>query len=324
MPKVFLAILVLLLSLPFAVFAQTITTFDVPGAQVTAPVSITPTGTVVGSYKMGNTTHAFVRYSDGSIITLDPPGTITSSFALAGNAAGQIMGGYVDSNSVEHGFLWSPDGTYTIIDVGSGSTHLTGMNAAGDICGWTFITAFLRKADGTLTTFTFGNPGSVATPTAINASDQITGNYLGTNNDIIAFVRNPDGTSSTFQVGSGGTLTVPQSINSAGLITGYDYGARSIAHGFLRTPDGKITSFGLGLRFQSTFSYAVNGTGTVAGFYRTSGGESHGFLRPASGPFMLFDVPGAAGTIIYDITDTGILVGQYHDPLGVHGFIATK
>ena len=53
----------------------------------------------------------------GRVTTLDPPGTITSSFALAVNAAGQVMGGYVDSNSIEHGFLWSPDGTYTITTV---------------------------------------------------------------------------------------------------------------------------------------------------------------------------------------------------------------
>ena len=309
----------LLASLTLPVFSQSITTFDVPGAQITTPVSITPGGVIVGSYEIGNTTHAFVRYPDGSTVTLDPPGVVTRSSAAAVNAAGQVMGGYGDSSFLEHGFLWNTDGDYTIIDVGTGGTFLADMNPVGDICGSTGAgEGFLRRADGTVTTFSLG----VSTSTiAINSSDQIIGSYFASNGtDQYAFVRDADGTVSSFRIGMGGTF--PHSINSAGVITGNYVGKDRFLHGFLRQPDGMIVSFTR--HASSTFANALNASGTVAGYYSAPSGKAHGFVRTPNSALITIDVPEALGTTIADITDAGVVIGQYYDSAGDHGFIATK
>src|SRR5262249_41976006 len=64
--------------------------------------------------------------------TIDPPGS-ESSGAKAINSRGQIIGNYVDSIGLEHGFLDS-NGVYTTIDnPGSTETVLVGINSKGQI-----------------------------------------------------------------------------------------------------------------------------------------------------------------------------------------------
>src|SRR4029450_12575846 len=81
------ATILIALAMSIAVSAQTITTFDAPGAgtgplQGTYATNIDPSGTIMGFSRDANDVrHGFVRSQDGSFTIFDAPG--------AGTGAGQ-------------------------------------------------------------------------------------------------------------------------------------------------------------------------------------------------------------------------------------------
>ena len=100
--------------------AQTIFTFDAPGAgtgagQGTFADSINPKGEIAGfSRDSASVRHGYVRSAKGDFTTFDAPGAgnATDSFqgtqATANNPSGKITGSYVDSGNLQHGFLRTP------------------------------------------------------------------------------------------------------------------------------------------------------------------------------------------------------------------------
>jgi len=116
-------------------FAQTITTFDVPGATYTFPGAINPAGQITGEYVDANYAgHGFLRKTDGTFTTFDPTGSIYA-IPRAINPAGQITGSYVENYAVR-GFLRNTDGTFTTFGVPFTTTYPTAINPAGEITGW--------------------------------------------------------------------------------------------------------------------------------------------------------------------------------------------
>lgn len=128
-----------------------ITEFDVSGAGTgghrgTIPLSIN-NGVIAGTYVTGtpSTTsvyHGFVRATDGTITSFDPPGAGTGDVqgtqSAAINSAGAITGTYLDSDKARHGYLRSAGGTFTApIDDpdGAGGTVPFAIDTAGDITG---------------------------------------------------------------------------------------------------------------------------------------------------------------------------------------------
>src|SRR4051812_41475098 len=80
--------------LSIASYAQTITSFDVPGGLNTQPIAISSLGQITGSYQLPDTTRirGFLRESTGRIVTFDVAGMNTYPAAI--NAWGQITGIY--------------------------------------------------------------------------------------------------------------------------------------------------------------------------------------------------------------------------------------
>jgi uncharacterized membrane protein len=181
----------------------------------------------------------------------------------------------------EHGFLVTPNGTFTTFDPpGSIFTEVLAINNAGiiigDYCNETTCHGFLRAPDGTVTTFD-APPGSTqgTIPLAINQGGVITGAGTGG-----AFLRYSDGTSITFGP-SDAFFVVPLSINPAGAVTGYiafpSGGQAGPAHGFLRAPNGTFTTFDPpGSTF--TEAYQINPAGLIIGSFSDTNGVTHGFL----------------------------------------------
>src|SRR6266511_6078503 len=105
----------LAISIPLS--AQTITTFDAPGAgtgafQGTYALNIDPSGTTIGFSRDANDVrHGLVRSQDGSFTILDAPGAGTGAGqgtrVYSINPSGTITGFFTDSVNAAHGYVRS-------------------------------------------------------------------------------------------------------------------------------------------------------------------------------------------------------------------------
>ena len=171
--------------------------------------------TIVGGFEdnSGNFVHhSYVRSAEGKLKTFDVPGAGTGSYQGTGcpgcllglNQWGTIAGIYSDANSVNHGFLRTPDGKFTTFDApGAGTGSYQGTGCPSDC------------------------------PVSINDWGAITGSYWDANYVSHGYLRSPEGKIVAVDpVGS--TYTFPAGINDLGSITGYYIDANGVYHGFLR------------------------------------------------------------------------------------------
>jgi probable HAF family extracellular repeat protein len=79
-----------------------LTTIDYPGSRRTNLYGITAAGNVSGSFTDTNRNHGFVDNS--GFVKLNYPGAL-STFGFALNDSGQVVGQYVDEDSVVHAFI---------------------------------------------------------------------------------------------------------------------------------------------------------------------------------------------------------------------------
>jgi hypothetical protein len=280
--------------------AGSFVTFDVPGAISTGPAAINNPGAVTGAFvDAGGLLHSFLRTSDGTITSFDPPGAATCNpsqmlcgFANGITPDGTIMGNIGETNGLFHGFLRAPNGAFTVFDPPfSKFTNPLAINPAGTVTGNFFIT---------------GSP-------------------LG--GEAHGFLRAPNGTFTTFDP-LGSTYTQPLGINPAGTVTGNFGDVRGVSHGFLRASNGIITVFDSpdSLHFPNTISNAINPAGTVVGsFISSDGSAARGFLRAPNGTITVFDPPGYPPGSIYTspqaIDPAGTTVGQFFTASAEHGFL---
>lgn len=303
---------------------QRITTFDAPGADMTAgsyngtyPQALNDFGAIAGAYSdSSGGLHGFVRTQDGKITTFDAPGTVTGANAFTNprsiNVEGVIVGGLYDAENKVHGFRRSPDGEFiTFVAPGECTTSQdVGCHGTG---AWDI-----------------NNSGTIVAPFEDNS-----GNFVAH-----TYIRTPDGKFTTFAVpGSSmeagqGTLPATSSgLNNFGAITGLYYDANNAFHGYLRNPNGTFIKFeapgaDTTTPFNGTFPQALNDCGAITGFYLDVNEVYHGFVRSPEGKFTTFDAPGAdtnsaySGTSPSNINLFGAITGNYLDASGAyHGFV---
>jgi len=175
-------------------------------------------GTVAGGFEdnSGNFVHhGLIRSPLGTLTTFDVPGAGTGSYqgtgcpgcALGLNQWGAIAGTYIDANSVQHGFVRSPNGETTTFDApGAGTSIYQGTGCSSDC------------------------------PTSINDLGAIMGTYIDTNYVFHGYLRSPNGNIVTVDpVGS--VFTWSSDLNDWGTITGYYADVNNVYHGFLRIPN---------------------------------------------------------------------------------------
>ena len=294
------------------------------------------------------------------IITFGAPGAGTGSGQGTGcfaytdcsvliNNFGAITGYYLDAYNVFHGFLRSPEGTFTNFEAPGSDTNPNDFNGtlpnaisdAGVITGVYYDVnnvghGFLRSPEGAFTTF--DPPGSLGTnPIALNLEGAVVGYYVNQNGVIRAFLRRPDGTIETWS-GPGAQATGAYNINIFGTVVGHYRDNSSVNHGFVRGPQGKLTTFdvpGAGTASgQGTecpgCSVGFNLFGAAAGLYIDGNNVVHGFLRSPVGEITTFDAPGESalyGLGCYNdcavgLNDWGAITSSYLDANNVyHGFL---
>ena len=164
----------------------TMTTFEVvaPGSTATFVQSMNESGQITGYYYDAKFTYrAFLRDANGTIIMFDAPGAGTrgplGTIPCSINRSGQIAGVFIDAQTHTHGFLRNADGTFITLDAlhDNGAKSGISINQHGEVTGPHRSRGFVRKPDGTTTTF--GVPlGEEVTPMSINGRGHITGFYL--------------------------------------------------------------------------------------------------------------------------------------------------
>ena len=187
------------------------------GCYGTGATNINAFRTIAGGFEdnSGNFVHhSFVRNAEGKLKTFDVPGAGTGTYQGTGcpgcdlglNQWGAIAGIYSDANSVNHGFLRSPDGKFTTFDApGAGTGSYEGTGCFSDC------------------------------PVSLNDWGAITGIYIDIAFVYHGYLRSPEGKIVTVDpVGS--TFTFADGINDLGSITGYYIDANGVYHGFLTIP----------------------------------------------------------------------------------------
>jgi hypothetical protein len=355
-----------------------IITFDAPGAGTGAyqgtgcfaytdcSVLINNFGAITGYYlDANNVFHGFLRSPEGKFTNFEAPGSDTNPNDFNGtlpnaiNDAGAITGAYYDLNSVGHGFLRSPDGTFTTFDApGSvGYTNPVAISLESDIVGYYGdengqARAFLRRSDGSFATWSgpdacTGAPaGGFCGGTAafnINIFGTVAGGFGDQNLVSHVLIRTPAGKLQTYSVPSAGTGSgqgtgcpgCSRGLNLFGAIASYYIDGNNVVHGFLRTPGGQLTTFDApgegpyGVGCAADCPIGLNDWGAITGIYLDANNVFHGFLRSPEGRFTTFEAPGADttagdfnGTFPYTINDQGLITGYYIDANNVsHGFL---
>src|ERR1700758_3326616 len=169
-------------------YAQKITTFYFPGGFATTPTAISLSGRIVGYYgdEQAVAVRGFVRSASGKFTSFDAPGS-TYTLPSGINDFNQITGFYgdnLDFGYLQLGFLRNQAGTMDTFNGGTGTvTSPEQINDLGQIVGsWVDLGqvshGFLRKFDGTITSFDARTGGFIGTtPTAINIVGQSTGSF---------------------------------------------------------------------------------------------------------------------------------------------------
>ena len=295
-------------------------------------------GAITGDFlDAKNVYRGFVRTPDGKITAFDAPGADTTpndfngTFPNSINDAGVITGFYYDVNGVSHGFVRSPEGSFTTFEVTfdgvpSSSTTPIALNLEGAVVGYAsdqngLFHGFLRRPNGTFVTWI--GPGGCTTSNAagcygtgafsINLFGTIAGSYEDNSGNFVGhgLIRRPQGKLIPFNAPGAGTgpyqgtgcpgCSVP--LNQFGAVAGYYIDAKYVEHGYLRSPWGEITTFDAppgagsqGFNCFSDCSLGLNDWGAITGSYVDASGTSHGFLRSPDGHIAPFDAPGADTT----------------------------
>lgn len=191
------------------------------GGPSSTALALSDNGYVTGSAdRPDGSPHAFL-YRAGALRDIGQLGVSSSGTGV--NPRGQVAGTWVDAAGEDHAFLYSEGVARDIGDLGAGSARATGINAAGEVVGSSFLPgftayhAFLYR-DGALRDLgTLGGPSSSAA--AINDAGQIAGTSFIDADVQHAFLYSGG---MMRDIGSlGGALTEARALNEAGMVVGY-------------------------------------------------------------------------------------------------------
>jgi uncharacterized membrane protein len=226
---------------------------------------------------------------------------------------------------MRHGHGTTDLGVHFIRSPGTTATNADGINANGDVVGWYMDSAgkqhgYVLRA-GSFTTIDYAG-ASATIARAINDQGDIVGTHVGDptlpGGDIHGFLLQQGNFTPLDYPGHLNTIT--QQINNASQVIGcyHDTDSMGTMHGFMLS-NGNFSAL-------STPASMSNGTlsdgSLVAGLFTDMmTGLGHGYLASGNN-IAAFDFPFSASTQVWDMNDSGEVVGLYTDATKkTHGFL---
>lgn len=288
------------------------------------------------------------------------PGGMAPQTAVNGiNAAGDVVGAYIDGAKHQHGFL-RKNGRYISLDVpgsfgnvaGTLPTVANGINPAGDIVG-TYTVPFddgepidspfycptahpaacikgFMYHHGEFETLLFpGHPGAV--PQRITPNGDVYGclHDLDLGMSMYGAIWYHDGSVANLKAGGGEfadtTMDMAMSMNNGATPGGHVivglFNDAVRRHGFV-VQDGVFYPYDVpSATIKLTAIWDMNPRGQFVGTYVDVTGR-HGFLQNPDGSLPIqVDVTGQTNTVVMGINPSGVIVGTYTIGAATHGFV---
>ncbi len=222
------------------------TVFNVTGTTATFAGGMDSAGRIAGFYRNATNPavqHGFIRETNGSITTIDGPGS-TTTYAWRINDAGQVNGYWFEDPFFITSFRRATNGALTT-NVFAGSrvgTVARGMNDAGDMAGWKWDENFTLQgvifAGGATNAFTVAG-WEHTLPGDINNLGDIAGTVNNGFTNTAGFFRRADGVTVTFNP-PGAVEVEVFGLNDLGQVVGEYADAGGSRHGFIAHPAVKL------------------------------------------------------------------------------------
>jgi probable HAF family extracellular repeat protein len=246
------------------------------------------------------------------------------STALYGiNSGGVMVGSYVDSGGVRHGFQLTAGKVKNIDDPNGTDTYCLGINKTGAIVGW-YAAATSHAAQGFLYQkgkfSDLGPSGSMGSQAiGINDHGDINGNYGDSSGVSHGFLLKAG--KYTTQDVPNASNTLGGGINNAGLITEVWLDSSFNANSSLYDGKKKYTKINIPGEPDSDAG-GINNLGDVV--YSWEAAETYGGALRHGGKYYKFHVPHGDRTFGYGINDKKVIVGAFTtDSQVLEGFTAT-
>lgn len=255
--------------------------------------------------------------------TIAVEGALTTN-AQGINSGGDIVGWYVDANSIFHGFLLRNDVFTTVDYPGAVFTDARGISPGGDIVGTYRLPGepavnfhgFLLTRKGKFVPVDYpGHTNTIAQrllPDGTILGCRHDGDFMATMRGVVIGRSGNEEIDAFASMHNGAT---PDLRRIAGLYTNM---TANRTEGFV-IDDGVFTPL-LVPGSTTTAAWDVNPAGEVVGNYSNAAGL-HGFLLTANG-YVPVDVPGATATRAVGINARGDIVGNFVAGGRTFGFLA--
>ena len=357
----------------FTLINGVFTTYDFPGSQKTHFYALGNNGVAAGHYQDSEGLYHGVILESGELRQYDFPGSVQTeiygysdskgiftgnfidasgvrrgfsgdliieplgamvTFADFVNAAGIIVGSYIDAEGTYHAYVRTPDKRFALLPLPKTLDlkylFLHGINDAG---------VYVIRLDFGRGSRTMAGPFDAMRPLEFPGAVGTEGYNVNQDGSVVGYYNTADGRRHGFiarpvrgdspVVAPASTTYTYESIN----VPGVNYLEVTASSDFedyagnTRSPDGeKTVAFtlidGVFTTYdfpgaQETRFYALGNNGQAAGHYKDSDGNYHGVILE-NGEMRQYDFPDAVQTFLYGYSDaTGALTGDFIDAAGV-------
>jgi hypothetical protein len=255
------------------------------------------------------------------LVTVDYPGGTETDCNDITNA-GLVVGFYLDTTGLGHGFQFANNKFKAINFPGATDTRIYGINSKNGMVGWYIdssgVTHGFMDSAGTFTTIDPPNT-ELTNAWTITDSGEVVGTYVDSTTGAYTGFTLVNGTYTPYSAPNS-ILTEITGLNAQGQEVGIWDDDSGNEHGFVL----------VGTRFIEiahdtvTAADRINRESTIVGLYGASTSGPFSGYELANKKYTTVMYPSSTETRVRGINDLGIIVGRYTDSSGViHGMMGT-